>query len=251
MKPISVVIICKNEEKRIAGTIKSVQAITDDIVCIDSGSTDATIAIIKSLGARAIERIWEGYGKTKNKGIALAKYDWVLTLDADEPLDEELQQSIAAENFDDSNVVYRLFFRTFYTGKRIRYGEWGRNETHLRLFNRTITSWQEVDVHEELVLSPSAKIKQLKGYVLHHTVESYEEYIKKTVAYAMLNGKKYYEQRKKISLFKLCLAPLYSFLLNYFLRLGFLDGWEGYLIARTTAMYTFIKYARLRELNRS
>jgi glycosyltransferase involved in cell wall biosynthesis len=250
MQPVSVIIICKNEEKAIAGTIKSVQAITDDIICVDSGSTDNTIEIINRCGARLLQTNWEGYGKTKNKGIAAAKYDWILTLDADEPVDAELQQSILTEKFEDSNTVYNLSFRTFYIGKRIRFGEWGSNEKHLRLFNRSATRWQEVDVHEQLDLPAGIKIKLLKGFVNHHTVDSYEDYMQKTFAYALLNGKKYYQQDRKISLLKLWLAPPFSFLYNYILRLGFLDGWEGFLIARTTAIYTFIKYAHLRELRK-
>ncbi|HET9055584.1 MAG TPA: glycosyltransferase family 2 protein [Chitinophagaceae bacterium] len=247
-KAVSVVILCKNEEKIISSTLKSVKALTDDIVCADSGSTDNTKNIIEQWGAKLFEISWEGYGKTKNKAIDKAQYDWILALDSDEPIDAELLQSILAEPFDDVNTVYSFSFQTYFCNKRIRFGEWGRKEKHIRLFNRTVVRWQEVDVHEQLNLPPGFKIKHLDGAVQHHTVKNYESYIQKNISYALLGGQKYYQQGKNVSLLKIWIAPLFSFGYNYFFRLGFLDGWEGFLIARTTAIYTFIKYAHLREL---
>ena len=249
-KPLSVVIICKNEEKVIAQTLASVKAVTDDIVCVDSGSADNTIALIKQNGGKVIETDWMGYGKTKNIGINAAKYDWILTLDADEPLDDTLQQVILREDFANEKTVYNLSFQTFFLNKKIRFGEWGHNEKHIRIFNRRFTRWQDVEVHEQLILPGDTVIKELKGYVLHHTVKSYGDYVQKTLRYALLNGKKYYQQGKKVSLLKLFFAPAFSFIYNYFFRLGFLDGWEGFLIAKTTAIYTFIKYAHLKELQK-
>jgi glycosyltransferase involved in cell wall biosynthesis len=248
MKPLSVVIICKNEEKIIGRTIKSVQGITNDIVCVDTGSTDNTISIIKTNGARVLEMHWEGYGKTKNKALAAAQHDWILMLDADEPVDDTLKQSILQLKLDDEKVVYSLSFRNYYAGKRIYFGEWGRRESHIRLFNRKVTSWNDVDIHEQVLIPIGVKVLPLKGYVQHYTADNYEEYMQKTINYAMLSGKKYFEEGKTPSYFKIYLSPLFSFLYNYFFRLGFLDGREGFLIARTTAIYTFLKYSKLREL---
>ena len=247
-KPVSVVIICKNEEEVIGETIRSLLPVSDDIICVDSGSTDRTIEIIKQSGARLIETNWEGYGKTKNKGVAAARHNWILTLDSDEQIDPVLQQSILNEPFDNEKVVYDLSYQTFYIGKRIKFGEWGHKETHIRLFNRNHTHWQNVEVHEQVEIPADTIVKSLAGYVHHHTVKSYEAYLQKTVRYGLLNGRKYFQQGKKVSLVKLWFAPAFSFIYNYFFRFGFLDGWEGFLIARTTAFYTFIKYAHLREL---
>ena len=120
MTPVSVVIICKNEVNAIGNTIKSVLSVSDDIVCADNGSSDGTQKVIIESGGRLIEIPWEGYGKTKSKGVAMAKHDWILTIDADEPIDTELQQSILQNDFGNPMVVYQLYFKTFLGDKQIQ-----------------------------------------------------------------------------------------------------------------------------------
>lgn len=244
---LSVVIITRNEAHIIGNTLQSLQGLTDDLVIVDSGSTDDTLAICRQFKARIIETGWDGYGINKNKGIAAANNAWILNLDADEAIDETLKRSVMELELKDENEVYEARFKNFFCNKWIRYGEWS-GDKHIRLFNRNRVKWNEVAVHESLVMLTPLKPRLLKGNILHYTAHSMDEYIQKTVSYARLNAEKYYSQGKRPGFFKLRVAPGFSFFRHYILQLGFLDGWEGYLIARTTAWYTFLKYSLLKEM---
>lgn len=246
---ISIVIITSNEAHIIGTTLQSLQGITDDCIIVDSGSTDNTIDICKSFGAKIIATTWDGYGPNKNKGIDAAKYDWILNLDADEAIDPELKNAIQQLEFENENIVYNFRFKNFFCNKWIRYGEWS-GDKHIRLFNRNSIRWNAAAVHEGLTLNSSTKVVMLPGNVLHYTTQNIDEYISKMVAYAKLNATKYYVEGKQANFFKLRMSPGFTFLQYYILRLGFLDGWEGYLIAKTTAWYTFLKYTFLKEMNR-
>jgi glycosyltransferase involved in cell wall biosynthesis len=248
--PLSVVIITKNEAHIIGTTLQSLQGITDDIVIVDSGSTDDTVTIARQFGARIIETSWDGYGQNKNKGITAAKYNWILNLDADEALDETLKAAISQQELKDDNTVYNFKFKNFFCNKWIRFGEWS-GDKHIRLFNRSTIQWNIAAVHEGLTLSSNTKIVLLPGNILHYTTQHIDEYISKTIAYAKLNAKKYHLQGKQAGFFKLHIVPALTFFQHYILRLGFLDGWEGYLIAKTTAWYTFLKYSFLKEMNKN
>ncbi|HKB45504.1 MAG TPA: glycosyltransferase family 2 protein [Chitinophagaceae bacterium] len=247
MQSFSVVIICKDEADVIGNTLQSLQGITDDIVLYDNGSTDATIEIAKQFNVNLHQGSWEGFGKTKMKAIALAKYDWILSLDADEAIDKELRQSLPGLQLSDKTTVYEIRFKNFLGNKQMKYGEWG-GDKHIRLFNRNTVHWNDVPVHEQLIMPGGVVVKKLKGYVLHQTMKDVEDYRTKTVKYAMLSAEKYYRQGKKSSWFKLHIVPGFTFFNYYILKLGFLDGYEGYTCARMTAWYTFLKYARLKEL---
>lgn len=244
---VSVVIITKNEAHVIANTLKSLQGLTDDIVIVDSGSTDDTLTVCRQFNATIIEPGWNGYGSNKNRGINVARHDWILNLDADEAVDETLKRSIAQLPLQNPNEVFEMRYKNFFINKWIRYGEWG-SDKHIRLFNRKKVQWNEAAVHENLQLNPQSTVTQLAGHILHYTVHSLKEYEQKTIVYARLNAQKYFEQGKKGNFFKQYLSPLFSFIQNYFFRLGFLDGKEGLLIARTTARYTYLKYACLNEM---
>ena len=247
---ISVVIITKNEAHIIGNTLQSLEGLTDDLVIVDSGSTDDTLAICKKFNARIIETGWDGYGSNKNKGVIVAKHDWILSLDADEAIDEELRLVLSKQEFPDENTVGNFNFKNFFRHKWIRFGEWS-GDKHIRLFNRNKVKWNDAAVHESLVFPEGVKMVMLKGYVLHYTSNNLETYINKTIGYAKLNALKYHQQGKVAGFFNLRLAPSLSFLQHYIFRLGFLDGWEGYLIAKTTAWYTFLKYSFLKEMNKN
>jgi glycosyltransferase involved in cell wall biosynthesis len=244
---ISAVIIAKNEAHVIAGTLQSLIAITDDIVVVDSGSTDQTVDICRQFNARVIETGWEGYGINKNKGIDAAKNDWILNVDADETIDETLQQSLLRLSLNNENEVFNVRFRNFFCNKWIRFGEWGF-DSHIRMFNRKKVRWNVAAVHEELIFPPQVKITMLEGNILHYTVNNMQEYVKKTKYYAMMNAKKYYDNGRKANFFRQYLSPVFAFLQHYIFRLGFLDGKEGFIIARTTAWYTFLKYSYLKQM---
>ncbi len=246
--PLSVVIITRNEAHIIGNTLQSLRGVTDDIVIVDSGSTDDTLAICSQFNAVILETGWDGYGINKNKGITAAKNDWILNLDADEAIDEELREILLKHDLKDENIVYEIQFKNFFCNKWIRFGEWS-GDKHIRLFNRNKIQWNGAAVHESLVLPPGTQTILLKGNILHYTSRDLDDYMNKTISYAKLNAEKYHLQGKKTNFFKLRLSPAFSFIQHYFFRLGFLDGWEGYLIARTTAWYTFLKYSYLKEMN--
>ena len=250
MQSISVVIVCKNEANIIGSTLSSLEGLTDDIVIYDNGSTDLTIEIARAHKARVEQGKWEGFGKTKQQAIKHARYDWILSLDADESIDNRLKQSLLELKLPDEGTVFDLKFKNFLGDKPLKYGEWG-GDRHIRLFNRKKINWDEAQVHERLILPPGVKVNKLEGYVLHHTMKDLNEYAYKVVNYAMLNAEKYHLQGKRANWFKIRLSPMFNFLFYYLLKLGFLDGREGFICAKMTAYYTFLKYSRLRELNRA
>lgn len=250
MVKISIVLICKNEVDVIGRTLKSLEGITDDIIVYDSGSTDGTQQFVKQFGVNLQEGKWEGFGKAKNTANQFAKYDWVLNLDADEAIDEELKKSILACDLSNDKLVYDLWYKNFLGEKHLKYGEWGRDH-HIRLFNHKAMQWQNEPVHEKLVLPDNVIIKELKGFVLHYTMKDIDDYSRKMRNYAMLNAEKYFRQGKKSSWIKLRLSPTFAFLTYFIFKRGFLDGHLGYVSAKMTAYYTFLKYARLKELNQA
>ena len=196
MAIFSIVIVCKNESDTISTTLSSLVDLTDDIVVFDNGSTDGTQAIVQQFKVKLHEGAWEGFGKTKRKATSLAANDWILNLDADEALDEELRTSLKNISLADEKTVYDLNFKNFLGDTHLKYGEWG-NDHHIRLFNRRIVNYDEAPVHENLVLPPNIVIKKLKGYVLHRTMKDVNEYGRKMVQYAALNAEKYFQQGKK------------------------------------------------------
>ena len=246
---ISVVIICRNEAHIIGKTIAAAKRVSDDVVVVDSGSTDGTQQIATNGGANLLKTDWQGYGKNKNKGVAIAKHNWILSIDADEIIDEVLTQELNDLVFTEATIVYNLRFRAFLGKDMIRYGEWA-NDAHIRLYNRKKVSWNEAQVHEALLFPDDVKVLTLKGYIHHYTSKNIEDFAHKTVNYAMLNALKYHQQGKKAGWLKCRLAPVFSFVKNYLFRLGFLDGAPGFTVAKMNAWYTWLKYMRLRELNK-
>jgi glycosyltransferase involved in cell wall biosynthesis len=249
MQKISVVIVCRNEEDTIGRCIQSLDGLTDDILVLDNGSTDNTKEIILQTKARLVEAPWEGFGKTKRKANLLSKYDWVLSLDADEAIDAVLKERLMAFEPANATEVFLMRFKNFLGEKHLRFGEWG-NDSHVRLFNRQLVNWDESPVHEQLQLPAGTVVKKIEGYILHYTMKDIGEYAEKMVNYALLNASKYAGLGKRSSIAKLYLAPVFAFMKYYFFRLGFLDGWHGFVCAKMTGSYTFMKYARLMELNR-
>jgi len=244
---ISIVVICKNEASVIERLLQSVQSVSDDVVVYDNDSTDHTIQILNKYPVRVHQGEWLGFGKTKNKAVMLAKYDWILSLDSDESLDLMLREELKELSLSDGNVVYDIPFKNYLGNKYLQWGEWG-GDHHVRLFNRKYVNWNEARVHEELVVPAGTRVQKLKGSILHHTMKDMADYSTKMVQYALLNAEKYFEQGKRSSWIKRRLSPSITFILHYVFQLGFLDGWEGYVAARMTSFYTFLKYSRLREL---
>ena len=249
MIPVSVVIITKNEAAMIARCIEKARLISDDIVIIDSGSTDETLEIARNYGCRVFEKMWDGYGSNKNKGIRLAKYNWILSLDADEVADDELIKALHRLNPINPAVVYDVKFRSYFGEKPIRFGNWGRDH-HIRLFNRNFSQWSETVVHEKLLLPENTEVRKISGHLHHYSVRDVNEYEGKCCYYAKLSAKKYFNDGKKANAVKLYLSPIFGFIKSYILYVGFLDGLVGWQIAKTTVKNTHRKYFYLAQMTR-
>jgi glycosyltransferase involved in cell wall biosynthesis len=247
MVPLSIVIITKNEAEMIASCINAAKFITDDIIIVDNGSTDGTIRIAHDQGCCVYAENWKGYGANKNKGIAHAKYNWILSVDADEIADAALVAALHELVLDDPNVVYDIKFKSYYGQKLIRFGSWGRDH-HIRLFNRKAVRWSESPVHETLILPAGVSIKKLAGHLHHYSVRDAAEFMSKADHYACLSAGKYLMNNKKPTFLKLHIAPLFHFIKNYIVFLGFMDGKAGWDIARMISKHTRLKYRLLKEM---
>jgi glycosyltransferase involved in cell wall biosynthesis len=221
--------------------------ITDDIIIVDSGSTDETLDIAYTYGCRIFKTFWDGYGANKNKGIDVAKYDWILSIDADEVPDEDLIKSLHTITLDDAGVVYDIKFCSYFGKKAIRFGSWGRDH-HVRLFNRATVKWSETVVHEKLLLKENTRTKKIHGHLHHYSIKDIGEYDAKGCYYAKLSAKKYFRNGIKASATKLYISPLFGFFKSYILYLGFLDGREGWDIAMITIKNTRRKYYYLSQM---
>jgi glycosyltransferase involved in cell wall biosynthesis len=250
MQPISVVIIVKNEAHIIGQTIAAVQPLTDDILICDTGSTDDTIAVATKAGARVIEETWKGFGPTKNKANAQAKYDWILQLDADEIPHESFRTGLQQLSLQNPLVKYKAVLKNFYCGRQLHFGNF-KPIRRVRLFNRSKIQWNEFDVHEVLISKEPATEEALPGYIKHYTYATEEEHVQKTERYAALSASFLFKQGRKASLVKRFMSPVANFFLNYILKLGFMDGYYGLKAAWLTAKYSYLKYQKLHALYKS
>jgi glycosyltransferase involved in cell wall biosynthesis len=248
MSYFSIIIVAKNAEHKIARLLASLQGLTDDVVVIDTGSTDATAAVAKKAGATVHHLPWKGYGKSKNEAIEFAKYDWVLSLDSDEKLDDELYQQLKSWKPGEENNVHQVLWKNYLGDQWIRHSDWG-NSWKKRLFNKHVARWDDAIAHEDLTSDRPLEFIKLNGYLEHYSFTDNRDYAFKMINSAMITAEKYHQMGKKVGILKLLLAPGFSFLKTYIFKFGFLDGHKGWLIAKTTSYYTFIKYARLKELN--
>lgn len=246
----SVVIITKNEENNIKRTLKNLEGVSDDVIIVDSGSTDDTLSICGQFNCKIIGTEWKGYGETKNVGNNAAKYDWILSIDADESIDDRLKQFLSGVNTEKENTVFKMKRRNFFCQKPIRYGGWADDKT-IRLFNRKNTKWNSVPVHENLEYTKPPIIEMAEGFILHYTYNTEQEYLDKMEFYARLNAEKYFSKKKKAGFVKMHLSPTFKFVKDYFFKRGFLDGKYGFLIAQISAKGIKLKYKYLRELNKS
>ncbi len=246
----SIVIICRNESSEIARTLEGLIGLSDDIIVYDTGSTDGTPDIVQRFPVRFIQGEWKGFGPTKNAANAFAKYDWILSLDADEVPDEALKRALSSWDPVAPEAVYACSFLNFIGEKPLRFGEWGW-DVHVRLFNRHCVQWDAEPVHEKLLFPSDVRVKRLPGKIRHRTVRDWSDHRQKMDQYATMNARKYFDAGKQAPLWKCWLSPFFTFINYYVIRLGFLDGVAGFQCAWMTTVYTYWKYTRLRELYRS
>lgn len=243
---ISAAIITFNEEKILEKTLKSIENIADEIVIVDSGSTDKTEQIAKKYGAKFFVEPWKGYGQQKNSAISKCKNEWILNIDADEEISTELSLEIKkiVKN-EEENRVFKINRQSVCFGKKLKYGGWGTSYA-IRLFRKNSGKYNENLVHEEFITN--SKIEKLKEKIYHHSYLTMSDYFDRFNRYTTEGAKDYYLKNKKVSILDITLNPLYKFIKMYIIRLGFLDGIEGFVIASTSSMYSMIKYFKLREI---
>ena len=252
---LSVVLITHNEETNIQRTLKSVVQLVRDgageIVVVDSGSTDSTVAIAKSLGAKVFQEPWKGFAAQKNSAIDHATGDWVLSLDADEELSSEAQtflQQFLARSASDQPGGVLLSRRNYFLGQWIRHGGFYPDKK-LRLFRRGSGSFENRLVHEDVTLSPGLRIEDPGGIdLIHHAYPTLAGYIEHMNRYSSLGAQMAADKGRRSGVVDLVVRPPATFLYNYFMRLGFLDGRKGLLLHLNHAAYVFWKYAKVWEL---
>lgn len=247
MLPLSVVIITFNEEKNIERCLDSIQDIADDIVVVDSFSTDRTEEICNKYKLNFVQCKWEGYALTKNFANQLAKHDWVLSLDADEALSEELKLSILKLKKENQLVTANFNRLTNYCGHWIKHCGW-YPDVKVRLFDRRTTLWKGI-IHEELKFSNEVPIIHLSGDCLHYSYYTIEQHYKQADKFTTLAAQDLFEQGKNAAVLKLIFSPFVKFLRDYIFNLGFLDGSAGYTVCRISAYATYLKYKKLRNLH--
>jgi glycosyltransferase involved in cell wall biosynthesis len=247
MPAISATIITHNESANIARAIRSL-ACADEIVVIDSNSSDGTREIAAALGARVIAHAFEGFAAQKNFSTAQAQYDWVLSLDADEELDPKAQAAVLEwKRAEPAAAGYQFARRAQYLGRWILHSGW-YPDYKLRLFDRRQGSWQGAYVHESVVVT--GPVVTLPGEILHYTCNSLEGHRQRIEFYTDLAAKEMFDRGENVSLLRRTLGPPWIFLNSYLFRLGMLDGTPGYLIARMAARYVRRKYAKLEEMRK-
>ena len=243
---ISATIITFNEERNVARVIESLRC-CDEILVLDSGSNDRTVEIAKKLGARVVEASWHGYAAQKNIAAELAAHDWILALDADESLSEALEaeiwQSKKAGPKYDGFTVPRL---AQYLGRWILHSGW-HPDRKVRLFNKHKAKWVGDFVHESVQVN--GRVGHLESNLLHFTCDSLSEHLKTMDRYTTLAAEELVSRKQKIQLRNMILDPAWTFNKTYFFQRGYKDGLEGLTIAYMAALYTFLKYAKARNMS--
>jgi glycosyltransferase involved in cell wall biosynthesis len=249
MPAISAVIITFNEQDFIGKCLASLEGVADEIVVVDSNSTDSTEEICKSFNVRFIRHEFEGYVEQKNYALTHASNIHVLSLDGDEALSEELRSSIlkVKENFEYDGYYFNRFNN--YCGKWIRHSRW-YPDRHLRLFNKTKGKWVGPNPHDKFRMNPGSGISRLKGNLNHWIYGSVEEHLEKINRFSTISADEYFKAGKKAGPLTATIHMTWSFFRSYFICAGFLDGYYGYLSCSITAYASFLKYAKLRRLNK-
>ncbi len=244
---LSVIVIARDEAHAIADCLQSV-ACADEIIVLDSGSTDGTPQIARRYTPLVFETDWSGFGVQKNRALEKASGEWVLSLDADERVTSELADEILRVLPGSTISGYEIPFRSSYLGRFIKYGDW-RGECHLRLFRRGAGRFTDDRVHERLLVE--GRTGRLNHSILHHSFADLDEVLDKVNLYSREGARLRHELGRKSSLGKAIGHGFWAFFKGYVLRAGFLDGREGFLLAVSNALGSFYRYAKLIYLNRS
>lgn len=247
---ISAVIITLDEERNIADAISSVSW-ADEIIVVDSGSTDRTQEIAKSLGAKVIVNAWPGFSDQKQFAVDAAANDWILSLDADERVSDRLRNEILAIRDSATNADgYRVPRLSVYMGREIRHSGW-YPDLQMRFFDRRTGRWNGAVIHESFKLENGARTARLDGDLIHYSVRDAAEHQRMIAErYAPLGARKMFLEGRRTSPLNAVVSAWLGFVRSYFFKLGFLDGFPGFCIAYFTAHHAFMKHLLLIELQK-
>lgn len=248
MVKLSVVIITFNEEKNISRCIESVKDIADEIVVLDSFSTDKTEEICNYFGIKFFQHLFDGHIQQKNRAITFASNPIILSLDADESLDENLKKSIKEAKNNWQFDGYSMNRLNYYCGKWLKHSGWYPDKK-LRLWDSRKGEWGGINPHDKYELfDKTAKTAHLKGDILHYSYYAVEEHYKQVEYFTAIGAKALFESGKKAGFVKMYLSPVARFLRDYIIKLGFLDGYYGFIACKIMAYSTYLKYKKLNEL---
>ena len=243
MIPVSVVIVTKDEERNIEDALRSAEGF-EEIIVVDSFSTDRTVEICRNYTERIYQHKWPGYAKQKQKAVDYANAPWVLILDADERISPELRDEIASVLQHTDCDGFYIPRKNYFLGRWIRHSGWWPDST-LRLFRKGKGSLEDREVHEKVVLQ--GKTGSLKGPLQHYTYRTISDYLRKMENYSTLASREIRKRSGRPGMASLIFKPSITFFKMYFFRLGFLDGMHGLVLAILYGYYTFLKYARAWE----
>lgn len=244
---LSVVVITRNEAENLRASLPPLAALSDDIVVVDSFSTDDTVVLCRQAGATVVQREWQGYSAAKNFGNGIARNNWILSIDADEVLSHELAESIKNLRLKEGEV-YELDRITNYCGAWIRHSGW-YPDWKIRIFNRKEAVWEGDYVHERLKLPPGTRTVRLRGKLYHYSYRTSQDHLDRTARYAELSAAEMHARGKRATPAKRFLSPLFRFIRTYVIKLGILDGRNGWIISLRNARMVRARYARLQALN--
>jgi glycosyltransferase involved in cell wall biosynthesis len=249
MPKISAVIITLNEEKNIERCLQSLTGVADEIVVVDSFSTDRTAEICQKYGARFIRNKFEGYVEQKNFAVSQAKFPVVLSLDADEALSPLLRESIldVRNNWTHDGYIFNRINN--YCGTWIRYTTW-YPDRKLRLWLRDKGGWTGMNPHDRVELEKGATTRILKGDMEHYSYYSVSDHISQINNFTTIAARSYYEEGIRSGYMKIIFSPIWKFLMEFIIKKGFMQGYYGLVISCISSFQTFLKYVKLRQLYR-
>lgn len=247
---ISAVIITKNEASNIKRCLESLVDIADEIVVVDSFSEDNTEEICRQYVVKFIKHKFEGHIEQKNFAVTQATYPHILSLDADEALSAQLKNSIKEAKYNWDYDGYYFNRLTNYCGQWIKHSGW-YPDRKLRLWDSRKGKWQGKNPHDKFVLENGSKQRFLKGDLLHYSIKNIEHHLQIIHNYSSISAQAKFEKNQKSNIFKIIVNPAWKFIKDYFINLGFLDGYYGFIICKNSAYATYLKYKKLKNLYKS
>ncbi|MBY0113018.1 MAG: glycosyltransferase family 2 protein [Phycisphaerales bacterium] len=250
MSTLSIAIVCKNSMRTLPGVLEAVRPLQEagaEIVVVDSGSTDGTIELLESRGARVLRSAWLGFVKTKQLALDASRGEWILSLDSDEAPDPTLVDSILrVVRSGDTAQGYSLNRKTLVAGRFLQHC-W-QPEWRLRLVRRGLAKWGGIDPHDQLELAPGAKEGKLEGTLRHDSFVSFADHIERQARYARLHAEGLFAAGRRSGFLEIAIQPSAAFIKQLVLKSGWRDGWRGVLAAASTAAGTLMKHIVLYEM---